>query len=174
MKFFFNILPIIGLFIVFKVSGIFIATIFITCVAVLQIIWILFHHRKIDMMLLVSLTITFILGSTTLILHNTKVIQWKPTILYWIYSTTLVVSRYVFGKNLLEKMIGKKISIKSSIYDKLNAMWAIFFMLLGSGNIYVLEHYTELQWVNFKIFWTSGATIVFVLLQSLWLKKYLN
>ncbi|KAF1051312.1 MAG: intracellular septation protein A [Burkholderia gladioli] len=30
------------------------------------------------------------------------------------------------------------------------------------------------QWVNFKLFGTTGAMFVFIILQSLWLAKYLK
>ncbi|MDU0810619.1 MAG: septation protein A [Burkholderia sp.] len=174
MKFFIDLLLIIGFFIVFKVSGIFIATAFTICVTIFQIIWLSSYRRKIDIILLVNLGITFIFGSATLILHNAKSIQWKQTVLYWTFSAVLIVSRYVFSNNLLEKIIGNKFPLESSIYEKLNIAWSIFFILLGSGNLYALNYYTESQWVNFKLFWTTGAMIIFVLLQSLWLKKHLK
>jgi len=40
-------------------------------------------------------------------------------------------------------------------------------------NLYVAYHYEESVWVNFKLFGMLGLTIVFVLLQSLYLSRHM-
>ena len=41
----------------------------------------------------------------------------------------------------------------------------------GALNLYVAFHFSESTWVNFKLFGLSGLTIVFALLQGLWLAR---
>ncbi|MDI9654112.1 septation protein IspZ, partial [Burkholderia cenocepacia] len=83
-------------------------------------------------------------------------------------------ARYAFSKNLIEKMMGKQLTLPSPVWDKLNLAWALFFAVLGVANLYVVHNFTESQWVNFKLFGTTGAMVVFIILQSLWLTKYLK
>ena len=44
----------------------------------------------------------------------------------------------------------------------------------GALNLYVAWHYSETVWVNFKLFGTLGAMLLFVLAQSLWLSRHLE
>ena len=50
-------------------------------------------------------------------------------------------------------------------------MWVVFFIFEGALNIYVAKHYSESTWVNFKLFGLMGITLVFALLQGVWLSR---
>jgi intracellular septation protein len=50
-------------------------------------------------------------------------------------------------------------------------MWIVFFTLSGAANLYVVYHYDEATWVNFKLFGLLGLTFLFVLLQGIWLSS---
>ncbi len=125
-------------------------------------------------MLWVSLGVIVVFGGATLVLHDEKFIQWKLTVLYWLFAVVLIGARYLFGKNLIAKMMATQLSLPAAIWDKLNLAWGLFFVALGVANLYVVNHYTLSQWVNFKLFGTTGAMFVFIILQSLWLAKYLK
>jgi intracellular septation protein len=45
---------------------------------------------------------------------------------------------------------------------------------MGLVNLWIAHHWTTDQWVNFKLFGTMGATIGFVIIQSLFLAKHLQ
>jgi intracellular septation protein len=174
MKFLFDLFPIILFFVAFKVWGIFTATAVAIVATLVQVAWVAFRHRKVDTMLWVSLGVIVVFGGATLVLHNQKFIQWKPTALYWLFAVGLLVARYVFRKNLIEKMMGKQLTLPHLVWDRLNVAWSLFFALLGIANLYVVNNFSESQWVNFKLFGTTGAMVVFIVAQSLWLAKYLK
>ncbi|AJK46832.1 MULTISPECIES: septation protein A [Burkholderia] len=174
MKFLFDLFPIILFFAAFKLWGIFTATAVAIVATLLQVAWVAWRHKKVDTMLWVSLGVIVVFGGATLVLHDEKFIQWKPTVLYWLFAVVLIGARYLFGKNLIAKMMGKQLSLPIAIWDKLNVAWGLFFVVLGVANLYVVNHYTPSQWVNFKLFGTTGAMFVFIILQSLWLAKYLK
>jgi intracellular septation protein len=46
--------------------------------------------------------------------------------------------------------------------------------VLGVVNLYVAFNYSIDSWVNFKLFGATGLMMAFVLLQSLWLSKYIE
>lgn len=174
MKFLFDLFPIILFFVAFKVWGIFTATAVAIVATLAQVAWVAFRHRKVDTMLWVSLGVIVVFGGATLVLHDEKFIQWKPTVLYWLFAIGLLAARYAFSKNLIEKMMGKQLTLPHPVWERLNIAWALFFAALGVANLYVVRHFTESQWVNFKLFGTTGAMVVFIILQSLWLAKYLK
>jgi intracellular septation protein len=174
MKFLFDLFPIILFFVAFKLWGIFTATAVAIAATLVQVAWVAFRHRKVDPMLWVSLGVIVVFGGATLVLHNQKFIQWKPTALYWLFAVGLAVARYGFRKNLIEKTMGKQLTLPVDVWDKLNIAWALFFVVLGVANLYVVGNFTEAQWVNFKLFGTTGAMVVFIVAQSLWLAKYMK
>ncbi len=174
MKFLFDLFPIILFFVSFKIWGIFTATAVTIAATFVQVAWSAFRHRKVDTMLWVSFGVIVVFGGATLALHDETFIQWKPTVLYWLFAAGLIIARYGFGKNLIEKMMSKQLTLPPAVWNRLNLAWATFFGALGIANLYVVRHFTESQWVNFKLFGTTGAMIVFIVLQTLWLAKYLE
>ena len=67
------------------------------------------------------------------------------------FAITLLFSQFFSKKTVLERMLSEKITLSTSIWKKLNLSWAIFFLLLGCLNIYVIYHFDTNAWVNFKL-----------------------
>lgn len=174
MKFMFDLFPIILFFVAFKLWGIFTATAVAIVATLVQIAWVAFRHRKVDPMLWLSLGIVVIFGGATLVLHDETFIKWKPTVLYWAFSVVLMVSQVALGKNLIEAMMGKQISLPPRIWTQLNFIWSVFFALLGILNLFVAFHFSTDAWVDFKLFGATGILVVFIVGQSLWLSRYIK
>lgn len=64
-------------------------------------------------------------------------------------------------------------NLPEAAWRRLNLAWVAFFVFAGAINIYVAYSYEEATWVNFKLFGLFGLTFVFLVLQSLWLSRYL-
>ena len=172
-KFLFDLFPVILFFIAFKFFGIFTATAVAIVATIAQIIYSKIRHGKVEKMLLVSGAIISLLGGVTLLLHDKTYIMWKPTVLYWIIAATLIISNLLFKKNFIQQMMNRMIDAPTSIWSKLNVAWAAFLVLLGFLNLYVAFNYTENAWVNFKLFGVTGIMFIFIIGQTLVLKKYL-
>jgi intracellular septation protein len=167
-----DLLPVILFFIAYKKAGIFVATsvAIISTLVLMLIVWI--KRGKIDKMLMINGAVITVLGGITLLLHDKTYIMWKPTVIYWIGALALLFSRYVFQNNLIARMLGKIIAPPANVWDKLNLCWVLFLIGLGSLNLYVAFHYTEENWVNFKLFGTTSLMFVFMLSQVFVLKDY--
>jgi intracellular septation protein len=174
MKLLFDLFPIILFFAAFKLFGIFAATATAIAATVLQIVWTKWRHGKVDTMLWVSFAIVAVFGGATLILHDETFIKWKPTILYWVFSITLLFSNLFFRKNLMRTMLHEKLALPVKVWNHLNLAWSFFFAALGVLNLYVAFNYSTDAWVNFKLFGTTGIMVVFVLLQAIALSKYVE
>ncbi|MGF1548042.1 MAG: septation protein A [Thiotrichales bacterium] len=201
MKFLFDLFPVILFFITFKVaerqpeaaaalaSGILgplgglvtapqAPILLATGVAILasfaQIGWLLLRRRKIDTMLWVSLAIIVVFGGATLLLRDEAFIKWKPTVLYWLFGATLLISAFAFRKNLIRALMGTQMQLPDVIWTRLNLSWVGFFVFMGLANLYVAFNFSTDTWVNFKLFGGIGLMVLFVLGQSLFLAKYLE
>ena len=101
-------------------------------------------------------------------------IKWKPTVLYWLFAVSLLVSDYVFKKNLISVMMKGQVKLPSPVWRRLNLSWVLFFAGMGVLNLYVAFNYSESTWVNFKLFGFMGLMLVFIVLQGLMLSKHME
>jgi len=196
MKFLFDLFPIILFFAAFKFGdanpetttawlgalgimldngakpGVFLATAVAIVATFGQIAWVKLRHGKVDKMLWISLGIIVFFGGATLLLHDETFIKWKPTVLYWLFATVLVLSATLFRKNLIKAMMEKQVTLPEPVWSRLNLSWATFFAVMGFANLYVAFNFPTDTWVNFKLFGTMGLMLAFVVLQGLMLAKY--
>ena len=205
MKFLFDLLPVILFFIAFKFSEgnpqaatdfinpilgalglsasiapiqapILVATLVVILATALQIAWVWLRHGKVDKMLWVSLVLVVIFGGLTLIFHDDTFIKWKPTILYWVFATTLLFSATVLKKNLIRNMLEVQVQLPEPVWHKLNLAWVGFFALLGTLNLLIAFAFNlpTAVWVNFKLFGSMGLTIAFIVAQGMFLARYIE
>ena len=173
MKFLFDLLPVILFFVAFKMADIYVATAVAIGATIAMIIYAKIKHGKIEKMLLVNGAVISVLGGITLLLHDKTYILWKPTVLYWLLAAVLLIAELFFKKNFIEQMMGKVMQAPANIWTKLNWVWVIFLVALGFLNLYVAFNYSENTWVNFKLFGVTSMMFLFVILQTLALRKYL-
>ena len=174
MKLLFDLFPVFLFFVAFKFQGIFVATAVAIAATIGQIIWSKVRHGKVDTMLWVTFAIVGVFGSATLLLHDESFIKWKPTVLYWVFSVILLVSNLLFHKNLMRTLLHEKIALPVQVWNRLNLLWSLFFLVLGFINLYVAFNYSTDSWVNFKLFGFTGLMLVFILAQGAWLAKYID
>lgn len=171
-----DLLPVILFFVAYKVWGIFAATLAAIGTGALQVGWHWFKGKPVTGMQYATLFLLLVLGGTTLWLQDETYIKWKPTLIYWLFSLAFFLSPF-FGKSkkkLIERLLDEKIKLPSSVWSTMNTAWGLFFALLGCLNIYVLKNFSTEQWVNFKLFGGLGLTFAFILVQGVFLGKYLK
>lgn len=173
MKFLFDLFPVILFFIAFKFFGIYTATAVAIVATVAQIIYSKIRHGKVEKMLMISGVIITIFGGATLLLKDPTFIQWKPTVLYWLFSVVLLSAQFLFKNNLIRSFMEKQITLPDNVWAKLNVAWALLFAALGVLNLYVAFNYSQDTWVDFKLFGITGIMFVFIIGQTLVLSKYL-
>ena len=163
-----------------------VATIIATSIAIIasfvqvSIYWL--KHHRFEKMHIVSLVLITVMGSITIFFGNPAFIQWKPTLLNWVFAGAFLGSQYVGEKSLVQRMMGGQISLPEAIWKRLNISWVIFFIFSGLANLYVAFYYAvELDektrmdnWVNFKLFGLMGLTFVFVIAQGIYLSRYMK
>lgn len=173
MKLLFDIFPVILFFIAYKTHGIYAATAIAIIATLMQIIYVKIKHGKIEPMLMASGVIIAIFGGATLFFKNETFIKWKPSVLYWLFAIGILVTQYFFHKNFIRSLMREQITLPEAIWSKLNLAWVCMFLFLGFLNLYVAYHFSTDIWVNFKLFGITGIMFVFVILQGLFLSKYI-
>jgi len=81
-------------------------------------------------------------------------------------------SQIIGDKPLLQRVAHSAIELPDKIWRQLNISWAIFFLVLGLTNVYVIYNFTTNVWVHFKLFGTLGLTICFIVLQAIYMAKH--
>ncbi len=157
-----------------KLAPILLATIVVIAATVAQIIWVHFRHGKVDKMLWISLVLVVVFGGMTLAFQNEAFIKWKPTILYWVFASSMAFSALILKKNPIKAMLGEQLTLPEPIWGKLNLAWIGFFLVMGVLNLFIAFNFSTDTWVNFKLFGGMGLMLVFVLGQGMLLSKYVE
>lgn len=173
MKLLFDFLPLILFFIAFKAFNVYVATAVAIVISIAQIAFLAITRRPISGMQWSSVGIIIVFGGATLLLHDPVFIKWKPTIFYWVLTLALLVSQFAFKRNLIQKLMQQQFALKQNLWTILNLAWTLFFLLLGFLNIYIAENFSLDTWVTFKVFGVLVLMIVFVVIQTILISKYM-
>jgi len=173
MKQFFEFIPLIIFFIVYKMVDIYAATAALMVTTGLLLAYNYFKNGKVEKMHVITFLMVFVFGTFTLVLHDDVFIKWKVTVVYALFAIALLVSQFVYKKPIIKQMLGKEIILPDNVWNNLNIAWAVFFVALGLLNIYVAFSLAQEIWVNFKVFGLLGATLVFTVLSGVYIYKYL-
>ena len=165
--------PLVVFFLVFELFGIYWATAALMLVYALVLI---VHRRKTGRfkpLHLVTGAILLVLGTATLLLHDKRFIQWKPTVLLALTAVAFlgssIIGRQPLARRMLESVFEEPLAISPRAWLLLNLGWVGWFALLAAANLYIAERFSEDVWVKFKVFGISAATIVFMIPQVIWL-----
>ena len=175
MKILLDFLPVIVFFAVYKYTNdILIATAVLIPATVLQMAYTWRVQRKIETMQLVTLALVVLLGGATLMFQDKAFIQWKPTVVNWLFAAAFLGTQFIGKKTVVERLMGSSIEMDQKIWRKLNLIWVLFFIVLGIINLYVAYNFSEETWVNFKLFGMLGLTLVFILAQGLYISRHVK
>ena len=130
--------------------------------------------REMDKMLLGSTVVLLILGSATLLFRNPTFLYWKPTAFYWLAAAVFLASEFVGEKSVVQRMFAAIGTMPARQWRQLNYAWVIFFVIAGFLNLYVAFNFSEAFWVKFKVLGFTALTLVFIVVQMVWLMRHLE
>lgn len=175
MAFLFDFFPVLLFFLVYQWKGIFVATgvIIVATLAQVAIQWL--RSRTVKPMHLVTAVLVLVFGGLTLLIGDAEWIKWKVTAVNWLFAIAFALSAWV-GKRrtVIERLLGGEIRLPGAIWRRLNAMWVAFFAVLGAINLFVMHRYDTDTWVDFKFYGVIGLTLVFVLIQGIYLARHVS
>ena len=125
-------------------------------------------------MLWISFIVIMVFGSATIYFHSEAFIKWKPTVLYWCYAVAFLLAQFGFKKNLIRTAMESQVKLPEQIWSRLSLAWICFFLVMGIANLLVAYNFTTSAWANFKLISMIGIMPAFVIIQSLFLTKYME
>lgn len=172
MKQLFEFFPIILFFIAYKFYDIYVATAVVMVATMLQVSYSWFKYRKVEAMQWITLGLIVVMGGATIYLQNEQFIKWKLSIIEWLFGAAFLGSQFIGKKPFVERMMSASITLPPTIWKRLNMLWAGFFISVGFINLYVMYNYSTDDWVTFKTFGVPGLMVIFIVLQMIFLYKY--
>jgi intracellular septation protein len=131
--------------------------------------------RRVPPMHALSAVLVFAFGTATLVLHNQRFIQWKPTVFFWLASVAFLGSFWIGERPLAQRFLSAalagEVHVAPTVWRRLNWLWIVFYLLLGVLNLVVAFNASERTWVNFKVFGLTIATFLFIAAQIAWLAR---
>ncbi len=123
---------------------------------------------------LVIFLIFLIIGGLTLTFRNPTFLYWKPTVINGIFALVFFASIYIGKASLTERIMGHSITAPKPVWNRLTLAWSAFFIFIAILNLLVAYTFSESTWVNFKLFGILSLTFIFIVLQGLYLSKYIQ
>jgi intracellular septation protein len=181
MKALFDFFPLILFFAAFKLYDIYVATAIAIAATFLQVAYVWIKYRRFETTHIITLVVISFFGGLTLFFHNDAFIMWKPSVVNWIFSA-IVLSSVAVNRSVIKTLMGKQLDLPDRIWYRLSIAWGVFFLAMGFLNMYIAFYYQldlpdEVRreiWVNFKVFWMLGLTLLFSVGQMFFIAKYLD
>ncbi len=181
MKALFDFFPLILFFAAFKLYDIYTATAIAIAATFMQVGYVWFKYRRFEPTHIITLVVISFFGGLTLFFHNDAFIMWKPSVVNWIFAL-IVIGSVLVKRSVIKLLMGKQLELPDSVWFGLSIAWGIFFLAMGFLNMYVAFYYQldlseEVRretWVNFKVFWMLGLTLLFSVGQMFFIAKYID
>jgi len=169
MQLLIDYIPIVIFIVAYFYKDIFFATGVLMAVMpiVLVLQWV--TTRKLNKIYLASTALVLVLGTATLFYRNATFLYWKPTVLNWAIAAVFLGSQWVGDKTIVQRMLGSAATLSPVQWLRLNQIWVGFFLVVGGVNLFVAYNFSEEFWVKFKLFGMLGLTLLFVIVQTIWL-----
>src|SRR5271156_3501164 len=145
--------PLIVFFLVFKLFDIYWATAALMLACFLVMIVHRWRTGRFKPMHVITFAVLAVLGTATLLLHDRRFIQWKPTVLLALTAAAFLGSSLIgprpLAPRMLEGVFNEPLEISPRTWTLINLAGVAWFSVLAAANIYVAQNYPEGVWVKF-------------------------
>lgn len=152
----------------YQLEGIYGATAILMVATVLQVIIVWLWKRKVEKRLWWLVGVVLAFGTATLLFHDQRFIQWKPTIFNWVLGIILLGSHLFTRHNLIQRMLGQQLQLPDFVCRRLTWLWGVYFLLVGGLNLFVAFYFSESFWVSYKL-WSAIAFTLGMSIITAWL-----
>jgi intracellular septation protein len=166
-----DFVPILLFVVVFFVSDIYFATAALMVGVTAQALVFRALQKPLSREFKMTLWASLVFGALTLAFRNEAFIQWKPTIVNWLLSASLIGSFYVGQTNLLKKLLGKQLTLVDEVWTRLNFGWAFGFFFAGALNLIVAYNFSMEFWVSYKLVGGFALTFTYIVITMIYLSR---
>ena len=175
----FEFLPLILFLGAFFYKGIYFALVVLMIAMPIGVLVKYLRTGSLDKMYFWSTVFLLLAGTLTLYFRNPYFLYWKPTVFYWVVGVAFLGSFWIGDKPLVQRFFGLVEGmpidrISKAQWNRLNAIWILFFVGAGLLNLYVAYNFSQETWVKFKVFGLMALTFVFMIAQTLWIASLIG
>jgi len=169
--------PLVAFFVAYRLGGLYVATAVLMGAMAILLIVDYVRLRRVPAMHGLSAVLVFLFGAATLVLHDLRFIQWKPTVFFWLAALAFLGSQWIGRQTLAQRLMSAALGgdenhrVPGSTWKRLNILWVIFYILLGALNLFVAFNFSESVWVRFKVIGLTVINLVFIGAQVAWLVR---
>lgn len=120
----------------YKIYDIYAATAALIVATAIVLIYSWVRFRKVEKMALITFVLVAVFGGLTLFFHNDEFIKWKVTVIYALFAGALLVSQWVMKKPLIQRMLGKELTLPQPVWSKLNLAGQSFYPLWAGEHLH--------------------------------------
>ena len=153
------------------------ATASIMLVVTLQVAYEKFRKGIVEKKLFLTWVALLVFGSATLLFRDPLFLQWKVTIINWLFACILLGNQFLKRPPILKSFM--KIAspdglpkIPEKAWIDMTSFWAFAFFSIGLANLYFMFYTILATWVNFKLFGVLAMMFIFALLNAFYLSKF--
>ncbi len=158
---------------VISFGGIFSATAILVISSVLVYGSLFLAHRRLEKSQWITLVGCLFFGGLTLAFHSETFLKWKAPVVNWLFALGFAGSHFIGEQPLIKRVMGHAVSLPDRIWTRLNIAWIVFFLFLGTSNLFVAFNFPSI-WVDFKVFGSLGMTVLFLIGQGIFLSRYMQ
>jgi intracellular septation protein len=171
MQLLFDFFPLIAFFVAFMAFDLYVATATIIVAMALQIAYQWFRHRKVNKMLLISGALVALFGGLTLAFRNPLFIQWKVTVVNWLFAAGFLGSQMFGTTTFTERIMGHAVELDKAAWRQLNTLWVINFAVIGALNLYIMFNFDLQVWAYFKTWGMIALSLLMAVGQAIWISS---
>jgi intracellular septation protein len=169
MQLLFDFFPLLVFFAAYVAYDLYVATAAIIVAIAAQIAYQWLSKRKVNKMLLISGALVGVFGGITLALRDPVFIQWKVTVVNWLFAAAFLGSQLFGAKTFTERIMGHAVELEPAFWRQLNTLWVVNFAAIGALNLYVMYNFDEQTWVYFKTWGMIGLSLLMAVGQAVWI-----
>ncbi|MBQ61908.1 MAG: septation protein [Gammaproteobacteria bacterium] len=172
MKQFIEFIPVL-LFVVvyFTTRDIYISTGVLMAGICFQVAYEFIRFRKVEKKTTVIFWVAMLFGGATLAFRNQEFIQWKPTIVNWLFCVALLMSQLISGDNLIKKMLSEQLTLPDLVWRNLALGWSLGFFLAGGLNLVIAYNFSLDFWVTYKLVGGIAISLIYMIVTMVYLIK---
>lgn len=172
MKTLLDLLPAIAFLAAWYLGGIYTATVALVIALAITVVGYRLLEKRWHKPHLVALAVSAVLGGITLAVHDPLFIKLKPSVVYIVFALALAGSHFIGEKVLLQRLPQKMLVMPDTLWRRVNASWALFFVFCAALNYVVAFRFDESTWVQLKAYGFSVLMVVFMLAHLPFVGRY--
>jgi len=105
----------------------------------LQMLVTRFQTGKFEKTHLITFGLLVVFGGITLAIKDPAFIMWKVSVLYVVFALALILSMWIGEKTLLQRMLGKEMTLPAKVWHQLTWFWGLGFSGIALVNAYYVD-----------------------------------